>query len=263
VEYSFTAVRRALEKVTGKHRIYVWRHPTAVDASNAAGLGSVMPSRTWSTIDELLGAVLDRNVTSAQLQEFVIAQWNAKRFAFRSAAIDAWIPKIAALAEEAGVTYHGRPDQPICPSRHLFGDSERVAARVVFDPPSSAERPEEIEFHTHPVESVIAVLRGGGSYRMCHRDASGRDVIVNVPLEAGWVVCFPRDVVHTIDCGAQGIETLNITDRLNQPAWRDDPTLVNTGPEASPDFSRPVDPPAGATAIRYANFAAPGSPGLL
>jgi hypothetical protein len=222
-----------------------------------------MSSREWSTIDELLGAVLDRSVTSAQLQDFVIAQWNARRFAFRSGAIDAWVPKVAGLAEHAGVTYHGRRDQPICPSRHLFGDDERVAARVVFDPPSSADRPEAIEFHTHPVESVIAVLRGGGSYRMCHRDGSGRDVIVDVPLEAGSVVCFPRDVVHTIDCGEQGIETLNITDRLNQPAWRDDPALVNTGPAASPDFARAIDPPAGAPAIRYAEFAAPSRPGLL
>jgi hypothetical protein len=222
-----------------------------------------MASRAWSTIDELIGAVLDRNVTSAQLQEFVMAQWNAKRFAFRSGAIEAWVAKVAALAETGGVTYHGRPDQPICPSRHLFGDDDRVAARVVFDPPNSAERPEAIEFHTHPVESVIAVLRGGGSYRMCHRDAAERDVIVDVPLEAGSVVCFPRDVVHTIDCGAQGIETLNITDRLNQPAWRDDATLVNTGPAASLDFSRPVEPPTGAPTIRYADFAAPSVPDLL
>src|SRR6185503_20553853 len=227
-----------------------------------------MTSRTWSTIDELLGAVLDRTITGAELREFVVAQWNARRFAFRSEAIAAWVPRVAALAETAGVTYHGRPDQPVCPSRHLFGDHERVAARVVFDPPSSPERPEAIEFHTHPVESLIAVLRGGGSYRMCHKDTAGRDVIVDVPLEAGSVVCFPRDVVHTIDCGSQGIETLNITDRLNQPAWRqpawrDDPTLVSTGPAASPDFACAVDPPAGAPTLAYREFAATGRPGVL
>jgi len=138
-----------------------------------------------------------------------------------------------------------------------------VAARLVFDPPNSPAQPETIEFHTHPVESVIVVLRGGGSYRMCHRDASGRNVVVDVPLEAGSVVCFPSDVVHTIECGPAGIETLNITDRLNQPAWRHDPTLLNTGPAASPDFARSTDPPADAPLMSYANFAAVSVPGLL
>ncbi|HEX7837228.1 MAG TPA: hypothetical protein VF469_07175 [Kofleriaceae bacterium] len=222
-----------------------------------------MPSRTWATIDELVGAVLDRTITRAQLREFVIAQWSAKRFAFHSEAITAWVPKVAALAEMGGLTHHGRPDQPVCPSRHLFGDGASVAARVVFDPPNSPERPEAIEFHTHPVESVIVVLRGGGSYRMCHQDTVGRDVVVDVPLAAGSVVCFPGGVVHTIECGPEGIETLNITDRLNQPAWRDDPTLLNTGPVASPDFARASDPPAGAPIVPYAGFAAARAPGLL
>ena len=227
-----------------------------------------MTSHAWSSIDALVSAVLDRTVTGAELQEFVVAQWNAKRFAFRAEPSAAWLPKVAALAETAGVTYHGRRDQPVCSSRHLFGDRERVAARVVFDPPSSPGQPETIEFHTHPVESVIAVLRGDGSYRMCHRDAGGRDVIVDVPLAVGSVVCFPRDVVHTIDCGPQGIETLNITDRLNQPAWRqpawrDDPALLNTGPAASPDFALASDPPAGARTLPYAEFAAARVPGML
>jgi hypothetical protein len=222
-----------------------------------------MLTRTWATIDELLGAVLDRTVTRAQLQEFVLAQWHAKRFAFRSGAIATWIARVAALSEQAGVTYHGRPDQPICPSRHLFGDEASVAARVVIDPPNSPERPETIEFHTHPVESVIVVLNGGGSYCMCHHDAAGREVVVEVPLEAGSVICFPGDIVHTIECGPQGIETLNITDRLNQPAWRDDPTLVNSGPAASPDFARAIDPPAGAPVVPYAGFAAAPTAGLL
>ena len=222
-----------------------------------------MMSRAWATIDEVLGAVLDRSITRAQLQAFVVAQWNARRFAFRSGALTAWAPQVAALARTAGVTYHGRPDQPICPSRHLFGDDTSVAARVVFDPPSSAERPEPIEFHTHPVDSVIAVLRGGGSYRMCHRDAAGREVVVDVPLEAGSVVCFPGDIVHTIECGASGIETLNITDRLNQPAWRDDPALLHTGPAASPDFACASDPPAGAPLVAYTDFAPGLVPGVL
>lgn len=222
-----------------------------------------MQSGNWTTVDELLAAVLDRTVTPAQLRELVIAQWNARRFAFRSRAGAAWIAGVAALAEGAGVTHHGRRDQPVCPSRHLFGDDACVAARLVFDPPNSLERPETIEFHTHPVASVIAVLRGGGSYRMCHRDTAGRDVIVDVPLETGSVVCFPGDVVHTIECGQHGIETLNITDRLNQPAWRDDPALVNTGPAASPDFARTSDPPAGAPLVPYASFVGPRIPGLL
>lgn len=221
------------------------------------------PSRAWSTIDDLLGTVLDRMVPRAQLQAFVVAQWSARRFAFHAEAMAVWLPKVAALAERAGVTHHGRPEQPVCPSRHLFGDHERVAARVVFDPPSSPERPEAVEFHTHPVDSVIGVLRGSGSYRVCHQTAAGRAVVVDVPLEPGSVVCFPRDVIHTIECGPQGIETLNITDCLNQPAWRDDPALVNTGPAASPDFARAVEPPAGAATVAYAAFAAAGLPGLL
>lgn len=217
----------------------------------------------WRTIDDLLCAVLEQRVTAAQLQAFVAAQWNARRFAFRAEALATWLPRVAALSEVAGVTHHGRPDQPVCPSRHLFGDLDRVAARLVFDPPTSPEQPEPVEFHTHPVESVIAVLRGGGSYRMCHRDPAGRVVVVDVPLAAGSVVCFPRDVVHTIECGSHGIETLNITDRLNQPAWRDDAALRNTGPAASPDFARPRDPPVGAPMIAYAEFAAARIAGCL
>jgi len=220
------------------------------------------PSCAWSTIDELVAAVLDQTVTAAQLEAFVVAQWTARRFAFR-AEPSAWAGALAALMARAGVTHHGRRDQPICPSRHLFGDPARVAARVVFDPPNSPAQPEPVEFHTHPVDSVIAVLRGGGSYRMCHRDRTGRIVVVEVPLEVGAVVCFPREVIHTIECGPAGIETLNMTGRLNQPAWRDDPALVNTGPAASPDFARSVDPPAGAPGVAYAEFSAPEGPGLL
>jgi hypothetical protein len=222
-----------------------------------------MARGAWTTIDELLGAVLDQSVSRAQLREFVVAQWDARRFAFRAELGAAWLARVASLAETAGVTYHGRPDQPVCPSRHLFGDRERVAARLVFDPPNSPERPEPIEFHTHPVDSVIAVLRGGGSYRVCQRDGAGRDVVVDVPLDAGMVVCFPGGVVHTIECGAHGVETLNITDRLNQPAWRDDPALASTGPAASPDFARAAEPPAGALAVPYSSFAGAARPGVL
>jgi len=229
--------------------------PVATPAATPSG-GSAAPARTSSTIDELLCAVLDQTATSAQLQQFVLAHWSARRFAFRSDALATLSPKLAMLAGAADVTYHGRPDQPVCPSRHLFGDHDRVAARLVFDPPTSRERPEPVEFHTHPVDSVIAILRGGGSYLVCHRDATGRTVVVDVPLEPGSVVCFPRDVAHTIECGPQGIETLNITDRLNQPAWRDDPTFRNTGPAASTDFARRIDPPPGAPTVPYAAFAA-------
>jgi len=217
----------------------------------------------WTTIDELMNAIFDQAVTPAQLREFVIAQWNAKRFAFRSELRAAWVSKVAALAQTAGVTYHGRPEQPVCPSRHLFGDATHIAARLVFDPPSSPEQPEPIEFHTHPVDSVIAVLRGGGSYRICQRDAAQRDVVVDVPLDAGTLVCFPGGVVHTIECGAQGIETLNITDRLNQPAWRDDPTLRSSGPVASPDFANAANPPVGAVAVSYASITGPAGSSLL
>ena len=71
----------------------------AIDTSRGAAIASVMLSRAWATIDELLGAVLDRTVTRAELREFVVAQWNAKRFAFRAGAIAAWAPRVVALAE--------------------------------------------------------------------------------------------------------------------------------------------------------------------
>ncbi|HYO52229.1 hypothetical protein [Archangium sp.] len=208
----------------------------------------------WSTIDDVLRAVLDGQIPRDRFRRFVLAQWNAKRFAFQASEVDGLVRKVAALAETAGITHHGRPDQPVCPSRHFFGDQGSIAARLVFDPPNSPTSPEPIEFHTHPVESVIAVMRGSGSYLVCHRDELGRDVVVEVPLTAGSVVCFPAGVVHTIEVGSEGVETLNITDRLNQPKWRDDPTLVNTGPEASPDFAVAVEPPTGAPTVPYAGF---------
>jgi hypothetical protein len=222
-------------------------------------------SANWSTIDDVLRVVLDKQLPRDRFRQFVLAQWNAKRFAFQVSEVEGLVRKVAALAETGTLTYHGRPDQPVCPSRHLFGDPENIAARLVFDPPNSPTSPEPIEFHTHPVESIIAVLRGSGSYLVCHRDEHGRDVVVDVPLTAGSIVCFPADVVHTIEVGSEGVETLNITDRLNQPKWRDDPTLVNTGPAASPDFAVSIEPPAGAPTVPYARFSRsrPTTDGIL
>lgn len=215
----------------------------------------------FSTIDDVLTAVLERAISREAFSRFVLDRWHAKRFAFRAADAAAVAARVTALAADARLTHHGRPEQPVCPSRHLFGDDRSVAARLVFDSPGSAATPKTIEFHTHPTESIIAVMKGSGSYRMCHHDAEGREVVVDVPLRAGSVVCFPAEVVHTIVVGPDGIETLNITDRLNQPAWRDDPTLENSGPPASPDFAQTIDPPAGAPTVPYAEFS-PAAPGL-
>ncbi|HYU14493.1 MAG TPA: hypothetical protein VEL05_00410 [Candidatus Acidoferrum sp.] len=215
-------------------------------------------TRRFRTIDDVLTSVLDRSISRGEFRRFVLDHWEARRFAFHTAEGARLAAKVAALAADAPLTHHGRPDQPVCPSRHLFGDDDSVAARLVFDAPESAETPEAIEFHTHPTESIIAVMKGSGCYQMCHRDDDGEEVVVDVPLTAGSVVCFPADVVHTIVVGADGIETLNITDRLNQPAWRDDPSRENAGPPASPDFAEAVDPPAGARTVPYAAFS-PGA----
>jgi hypothetical protein len=205
-------------------------------------------------IDDVLAAVLERAMSREAFRGFVRHRWEARRFAFRAADPAGLAARVAALAAGARITHHGRPDQPVCPSRHLFGDDDSVSARLVFDPPESPETPAPIEFHTHPADSIIAVVSGSGSYRMCRRDADGSDVVIDVPLSAGSVVCFPADVIHTIVIGPDGIETLNLTDRLNQPAWRDDPSLEQSGPPASPDFARSTDPPAGARTVPYAAF---------
>jgi hypothetical protein len=223
---------------------------------NAAGF-------RFSSIDDVLRAVLDRAISRAEFSRFVLDQWKGRRFAFNMADRAAVSGQVARLSADARVTHHGRPEQPVCPSRHLFGDDDTVAARLVFDAPASPETPGEIEFHTHPTESIIAITGGSGSYLMCHRDADGAEVVVDVPLSPGSVVCFPAHVVHTIVIGPDGIETLNITDRLNQPAWRDDPSLEQSGPPASPDFAQAIDPPPGARTVPYATFAAPANGAVL
>jgi hypothetical protein len=217
----------------------------------------------FSSIDDVLRAVLDRSISRDEFSRFVLDQWKARRFGFHMGDRAAVAGRLAQLAASATLTHHGRPDQPVCPSRHLFGDDDSVAARLVFDPPSTPEAPEEIEFHTHPTESIIAITQGSGSYLMVHRHQDGSEVVVDVPLRAGSVVCFPADVVHTIVCGPDGIETLNITDRLNQPAWRDDPSLEQSGPPASSDFARAIDPPPGARTVPYAAFVAPATGAVL
>jgi len=48
------------------------------------------------------------------------------------------------------ITEHGRPEQPLSISQHLFGDENSVSARLVYDPPVTHGR-ESLEYHTHPV----------------------------------------------------------------------------------------------------------------
>ena len=138
------------------------------------------------------------------------------------------------------ITEHGRPEQPSSISQHLFGDENSVSARLVYDLPVTCGR-ESLEYHTHPVDTIIIVIAGSGIYSFIQDDfIQGIDVALN----RGKILFFPANTVHTIkQIGLDGLETLNMTNVLNQPSYRDeiDDEKRKLLPDPSRDFSQEYD----------------------
>ncbi|WP_414623830.1 cupin domain-containing protein [Calothrix sp. CCY 0018] len=115
------------------------------------------------------------------------------------------------------ITEHGRHDQPLSISQHLFGDENRISARLVYDP-LKQDNQAPLEYHSHPVDTVIVVVSGSGIFSFICNDSKQS---IDIDLRPGKTLFFPSNIVHTIkEVGDDGLETLNITNRLNQPSYR-------------------------------------------
>lgn len=140
------------------------------------------------------------------------------------------------ISSDSLITTHGRMDQPSSISQHLFGDEKSVSARLVYDPPAT-DTDHGIEYHTHPVDTLIAVTGGSGTYSFIFPDDNRG---IDVDLFPGTLLFFPAGTIHTIkDVGKEGLETLNITHVMNQPSYRTDIDLERKEsiPSPSENFS--------------------------
>lgn len=127
--------------------------------------------------------------------------------------------KIWHLSFDKLITEHGRYEQPLSISQHLFGDEDHISARLVYDPPKKNNQ-YPLEYHSHPVDTVIVVVSGSGVFSFIYDSKKS----IDIDLRAGTTLFFPSNTVHTIkEVGNEGLETLNITDRLNQPTYRTEP----------------------------------------
>lgn len=138
------------------------------------------------------------------------------------------------------ITEHGRHDQPLSISQHLFGDENHISARLVYDPPQQ-DNQAPLEYHSHPVDTVIVVVSGSGIFSFIFNDGKQ---LLDIDLKPGKTLFFPSNTVHTIkEVGNKGLETLNITNRLNQPSYRTE--LINEKKDLlvkpSEDFSQSYD----------------------
>lgn len=171
-------------------------------------------------INDIFDAVMERSITSKELTEFIAEQWKNCSFFLKYDDINSLKTRIDAEARGVSCSFHGRINQAISSSRHIYGSHDTVSARLVFDPPVENPKLEEIEPHTHPVASIILVIHGSGEFFLVFNEKKNKHFIRMVLLP-GAVVCFPASVVHAMKPGNQGICTLNVTDRQNQPPCRE------------------------------------------
>lgn len=125
--------------------------------------------------------------------------------------------KIWHLSFDKLITEHGHDEQPLSISQHLFGDENHISARLVYDPPKQ-DNQKSLEYHYHPVDTVIVVISGSGVFSFIHDESKQP---IDIDITPGKTLFFPSNTVHTIkEVGNDGLETLNITERLNQPKYR-------------------------------------------
>lgn len=186
------------------------------------------------SLKQFIDNILNRTVSRSDFSELVIQKWKSKKFVEFYDNVDSLREKVWSLSFDRLVTEHGRiEDQPLSISQHLFGDLQSVAARVVYDPPT-INKSEHIEYHTHPVNSLIVVLDGTGTCSLLYENKE----LIDVPLKPGASVFFCSNVIHRIkEIGVTGLEILNITERVNQPAYRSKlSTQKNLVIDSSKDF---------------------------
>lgn len=220
-------------------------------------IGEVRRRECSLKADNIVNEILNKNIESKKFIEHVLGQWKRRQFVTQCGEISALQARITSYAEGIRASFHGRKNQPLSTSCDLFGGSDTVSARLVFDPLTDKRATEGVEPHIHPVASIIVVTQGNGEFFLLYVGGRRRHYI-RVPLTPGTVVSFPAGVVHTMKPGNEGIQTLNVTDRQNLPPGRGDHNLawqVQTMPLCfAMDFSTPADIPEDAEHVDYLAF---------
>lgn len=169
-------------------------------------------------LEAFLKDILSYNISRENFSLYVKNIWKSEEGCVMyhydpdSFRIDIWH-----LSFDKLITEHGRHEQPLSISQHLFGDENHVSARLVYDPPKQ-DNQFSLEYHSHPVDTVIVVVSGSGVFSFIRDDNKQS---FDVDIRPGATLFFPSNTVHTIkEVGNEGLETLNITDRLNQPSYR-------------------------------------------
>jgi mannose-6-phosphate isomerase-like protein (cupin superfamily) len=185
--------------------------------------------------------ILSQNISRKNFSLYIRSIWESKEGCVmyyhdhNSFCLNIWF-----LSFDKLITEHGRNEQPLSISQHLFGDENHISARLVYDPPKQ-DNQEPIEYHSHPVDTVIFVVSGSGIFSFIHDDSKQP---IDIDLRPGKTLFFPSNTIHTIkEVGNDGLETLNITDRLNQPSYRTE--IINNKKyllvKPSEDFSQSYD----------------------
>ncbi|MDF5707931.1 MAG: cupin domain-containing protein [Nostoc sp. S4] len=193
-------------------------------------------------LETFIKDILSHNIAPEDFSLYVENIWKSKQGCVRyhpdpsSFCLDIWH-----LSFDKLITEHGRYEQPLSISQHLFGDENHVSVRLVYDPPKQNNQA-ALEYHSHPVDTVIIVVSGSGMFSLIYNDSKQP---IDIDLKPGKALFFPANTIHTIKkVGNEGLETLNITNRLNQPRYRtesiDEKKDLLVKP--SEDFSQSYDP---------------------
>lgn len=186
--------------------------------------------------NKFIESILDEKISGKLFNRVVNKRWKDKQFIEKYDYPNYLREKIWKLSFDKLITEHGRiEDQPMSVSQHLFGDKSSIAARVTFDQ-YKIDKINCIEYHTHPVSSLVVVLDGECTYSVVYESK----YIINVALKPGFCIYFPANVTHTIqNIGKNGLETLNITGKINQPPYRNSCEITNQSLiEPSKNFSK-------------------------
>jgi uncharacterized cupin superfamily protein len=199
-------------------------------------------------IQKIVDAILTESLPRQDFSEIVKEAWESGKFVYAHEEIDFLYKDLMHYSFGEKITEHGREDQPLSISQHILGNESSVAVRLAYDPPNCGSQ-SCIEYHSHPVDSLVIVLYGSGKYSLFKRNIN---ILIDVSLAPGTSIFFPAGIIHTIkEVGSEGIEILYITDRLNQPNYRDKNMDKILDLSHSEDFSKPYELKSEVQSILY------------
>jgi mannose-6-phosphate isomerase-like protein (cupin superfamily) len=201
-------------------------------------------------IETLIEDILLNRINRMLFSNIVNKFWESKEFLFKHSDPIFLRDDIRHFSFDEKITEHGRiGEQPMSLSQHLFGDEDSLAARLTYDPPKEFSY---IEYHTHPVDSLVVVIDGDCIYSVYYEDSQ---TLIDIPLELGMALFFPANTIHTIKkIQHKGLEMLNITDRLNQPNYRTRNSQLDNLITPSSDFSKPISDIKYKNVLFYSQF---------